>query len=125
MTTRQKAEQEGQAEGYGGKATDKEVTAAQAAFERASKAEEDKARLRGLRLPKLDFPTFVLSLHHSAMMNLGEETGASLPMAKHMIDTIEMLREKTRGNLEEEEAKLLQMLLFELQMKYVEKQKKN
>ncbi|MCB9639853.1 MAG: DUF1844 domain-containing protein [Myxococcales bacterium] len=104
-------------------ATAKQVSDAQEAFDRASKVEEDKARLRGMRFPKLDFPTFVLSLHHSAMVNLAEDAGASLPMAKHMIDTIEMLREKTRGNLEPEEEKLLQMLLFELQMKYVEKQK--
>ncbi len=124
MTTQQNAEKENQAE-RAETAASKEASAAQAAFDRASKAEEDKARLRGLRLPKLDFPTFVLSLHHSAIMNLGEGAEVNLPMAKHMIDTLEMLREKTRGNLEREEEKLLQMLLFELQMKYVDKQKKS
>ncbi|MCK6512885.1 DUF1844 domain-containing protein [Myxococcota bacterium] len=124
MTTQQDAEKETQAE-RAQAAASKEASAAQAAFDRASKAEEDKARLRGLRLPKLDFPTFVLSLHHSAIMHLGEGAEVNLPMAKHMIDTLEMLREKTRGNLEREEEKLLQMLLFELQMKYVDKQKKS
>jgi hypothetical protein len=42
-------------------------------------------------------------------------------MAKHTIDILAMLAEKTRGNLSTEEANLLKDMLFELRMKYVQK----
>jgi hypothetical protein len=42
-----------------------------------------------------------------------------LPQAKHTIDILVMLREKTRGNLTADEAQLLQELLPQLQMAYV------
>ena len=41
-------------------------------------------------------------------------------IAQQTIDTIEMLREKTRGNLNEEERKLIDSLLYELRLKFVE-----
>src|SRR5580692_3468409 len=56
--------------------------------------------------PAIDFHTFVLSLGSSALLHLGEleRPGAAgpeidLPMAKHTIDILSMLQEKTRGNL--------------------------
>ena len=78
-------------------------------------------------LPGSDFSMFVLSLGHSAMMHLGlaphPETGESveknLPLAQQTIDTLEMLQEKTRGNLDEKETHLLQSVLYELRMGYV------
>ena len=79
-------------------------------------------------LPKIDFSTFVLSLSTSALHHLGlvedPETGqrptADLSMASQIIDTLEVLEDKTRGNLDEEETKLLQSLLYELRMRFVE-----
>src|SRR6476646_8441806 len=57
-------------------------------------------------LPAVDFHTFVLSLGSSALLHLGElehpDVGApqmDLPLAKHTIDILVMLEEKTRGNL--------------------------
>jgi hypothetical protein len=78
-------------------------------------------------LPRSDFSMFVLSLGHSAMMHLGlaphPETGGNvdknLPLAQQTIDTLEMLQEKTRGNLDEKEIQLLQSVLYELRMGYV------
>jgi Domain of unknown function (DUF1844) len=78
-------------------------------------------------LPSIDFSTLVLSLATSAMMHMGfvpnPETGETpeknLPLAHQTIDTLEMLQQKTRGNLEEEETKLLQSVLYELRMSYV------
>jgi hypothetical protein len=82
-------------------------------------------------LPPIDFATFVLSLASSALMNLGEmpdpDTGTSqkdLPLAKQTIDILGMLEEKTRGNLEEAEDKLLRSLLYDLRVKYVDANKK-
>jgi hypothetical protein len=81
-------------------------------------------------VPAIDFHTFVLSLGSSALLHLGElerpGAGAAekdLPMAKHTIDILAMLQDKTRGNLTPEEAKLLESLLFDLRLRYVEARK--
>jgi len=83
-------------------------------------------------LPTVDFHTFVLSLGSSALLHLGElehpEVGApqvDLPLAKHTIDILVMLEEKTRGNLTPAEEKLIGSLLYDLRLRYVEAQKKS
>ncbi|MBT5653487.1 MAG: DUF1844 domain-containing protein [Nitrospina sp.] len=80
---------------------------------------------------KIDFSTFIMSLTSSAFYHLGDiadpETGkteTNLPAVQQTIDMLIMLREKTQGNLNEEEAKLLEQLIYELQMKFVAKTKK-
>ncbi len=83
--------------------------------------------------PAIDFSTFVLSLGTSALYQLGEigdsESGTegpvepNLPIARQTIDTLEMLTEKTRGNLTDTESKLLESILYELHMRYVEASK--
>lgn len=77
-------------------------------------------------LPAIDFSTFVLSLAASAMLHMGrapeisgEKVEKNLPIARQTIDTLEMLQTKTRGNLDEEEMKLLQSVLYELRMEFV------
>lgn len=79
-------------------------------------------------LPKIDFSTFVLSLAASALYHMGvapdpaggpPPTEADLPLARQTIDTLEMLEEKTRGNLDDDEERLLKSLLYELHMGYV------
>ena len=79
---------------------------------------------------QIDFSTFIMSLTSSAFYNLGDiadpETGkmeTNLPAVHQTIDMLTMLREKTKGNLNEEEKKLLEQLIYELQMKYVAKTK--
>ncbi len=82
-------------------------------------------------LPAVDFHTFVLSLGSSALLHLGElehpDVGApqkDLPLAKHTIDILVMLEEKTKGNLSPAEEKLISSLLYDLRLRYVEAQKK-
>jgi Domain of unknown function (DUF1844) len=82
-------------------------------------------------LPPLDFSTFVLSLASTAMVHLGQVPGPEgedlkrdLPAAKQAIDMLSMLEEKTRGNLDESEQKLLQSVLYDLRVAYVDAQKK-
>ena len=77
-------------------------------------------------LPEMDFGTFVLSLASSALMHLGQmenpETGKkerNLPLAKQTIDILGVLQEKTKGNLTQEEDRLLTELLYDLRLKYV------
>jgi hypothetical protein len=79
---------------------------------------------------QIDFSTFIMSLTSSAFYHLGDiadpETGkteTNLPAVHQTIDMLTMLREKTQGNLNAEENKLLEQLVYELQMKYVAKSK--
>ena len=72
------------------------------------------------------FQSFALSLGSSAMIHLGEipdpESRAPRPnllLAKATIETLEMLVEKTTGNLTPEEVKTVTGLLSELRMRYV------
>lgn len=81
-------------------------------------------------MPKIDFSTFILSLYSSGLVHLGKvedpSTGIktkNLVMAKHSIDVIAMLEEKTRGNLNNDEANLLKSLLSELRLAFVEAKK--
>ena len=87
--------------------------------------EDDPSGSAGL--PPVDFHTFVLSLGSSALLHLGElehpDAGAQrkdLPLAKHTIDLLEMLEQKTKGNLTPAEEKLIESLLYDLRLRYVE-----
>ena len=80
---------------------------------------------------QVDFSTFIMSLTSSAFYHLGDmpdpTTGkkeVNLPAVQQTIDMLIMLREKTKGNLKEDENKLLEQLIYELQVKYVDKTKK-
>lgn len=90
-----------------------------------------KPKASGEPLPAIDFSTFILSLSTSALYHLGlapdPETGKpsspNLVLARQTIDTLEILREKTLGNLDVEESRLLESLLYELHMRFVEASK--
>ncbi len=76
----------------------------------------------------VDFSSFALSLATSAMAYLGEvpdpATGQKVENvegAKQMIDILSMLQQKTKGNLEKDEERLINSLLYELRMKYLSK----
>jgi hypothetical protein len=79
-------------------------------------------------LPKPDFSGFLISLGTSAFVHLGliadpesgEKRAANVPLARQTIDMIELLEEKTRGNLTGDEATLLRNLLTDLRMRFVE-----
>ena len=82
-------------------------------------------------LPEINFSAFVISLSTQALMHLGEiasplsgKSEIDVPVAKQMIDILAMLQEKTRGNLDAGEGRLIEDLLFDLRMKYVEAVKK-
>lgn len=85
----------------------------------------------GAELPAVDFATFALSLGTSALYHMGlvehPEDGqrgeTNLPLAQQTIDTLAMLQAKTRGNLDEQESQLLENLLYELRMRFVEAKK--
>ena len=49
----------------------------------------------------------------------GGATEKDMPLAKHTIDILSMLEEKTKGNLTSAEEKLIQSLLYDLRLRYV------
>ena len=74
----------------------------------------------------IPFSAFVLSLSTMALAALGQcddPAFASIPqdpeIARNNIDLLLMLREKTKGNLTDEEEKLIQTVVYDLQMRYV------
>ena len=76
---------------------------------------------------KVDFSSFILSLYSSGLVQLGKvedpttgKKNVNLDLAKHTIEMIAMLEEKTKGNLTEEENNLLSALLSEIRLAYVE-----
>jgi hypothetical protein len=85
-----------------------------------------KEQTRSTPLPEVNFTSLIFSLSSSALLHFGEipdpQTGkkqVDMPLAKHAIDTIAMLKEKTKGNLTEEEQKFLDNVLTDLRWLYV------
>jgi hypothetical protein len=110
---------------------DSEGHAREGAEDRAPAAGAKDAAAGGARgggeQPALNFSTFVLSLATSAQVHLGAvpnpmtgKAEPNLPFAKETIDLIGMLEEKTRGNLTEDERRLLEHVLYDLRMMYIE-----
>jgi hypothetical protein len=88
---------------------------------------EDRVSVESDPFSDLGFSTFILSLSTSALVHLAElpdpisnEKKINLPLAKQTIAIIEMLQEKTRGNLNQEEEQLMEDLLYDLRLKYVQ-----
>lgn len=77
-------------------------------------------------MPPADFSTYVIMLANTIMMLLGQvpdpvtqQRRLDLSQAKHTIDILMMLEQKTQGNLTSEEEHLLKEVLPQLQMAYV------
>ena len=77
-------------------------------------------------MPPASFPMLISTLATQAMASMGMlpdprtgEASAHKPMAKHFIDTLGIIQEKTEGNLAEEEATMLRDTLHQLRMAYM------
>ncbi len=88
--------------------------------------EEAREEGKDIPLPEINFSSFILSLSTSALMHLGEvpdpqdqKIEKNLPLAKQSIDILGMLKEKSRGNLNPDEEKLLDHLLADLRWRYI------
>jgi len=100
---------------------------------------EEKKEVRGEKrtaepgdLPflEIDFSSFIFSLSTSALLHLGEvpdpvtqKVEKDLPLAKQTIDILGMLKEKTRGNLNADEEKLIDNLLADLRWRFIREAK--
>ena len=93
--------------------------------------EEDKEKEKekekvSAPLPEVNFSSFLVSLSSSTLLHLGEiadpqsgEKKKDLALAKQSIDIISLLKDKTKGNLTQEEETLLDHLLYDLRMRFV------
>jgi len=96
------------------------------AGETSTGAASEKRKEDETRLPEINFPTFIMSLNASAMVNLGAiedpvtgKKNIDLALAKQTIDILSLLEEKTTGNLAPEEAQMLKNILYDLRIAYV------
>jgi len=79
-------------------------------------------------MPEVTFSAFVMSLNTSALFHLGEisdpvtgEKQQDLVLVKHTIETLQLLEDKTKGNLTDDEKDILKNALSDLKMRYVAK----
>ncbi|MGA2224473.1 MAG: DUF1844 domain-containing protein [Syntrophobacteraceae bacterium] len=94
---------------------------------RPEDASDKEEQARG-PFPEVTLATFIFSLSSSALVHLGEipepqtnRTEVDLPIAKQIIDTLGMLQDKTKGNLDQDEERLLKSVLYDLRMRYIQK----
>jgi hypothetical protein len=78
--------------------------------------------------PPIDFPSYILSYYTQGLVLLGEvpnpytnKTEEDVEAARHTIDILSMLEQKTKGNLSQDEQQLLESVLYELRMKFMAK----
>ena len=88
--------------------------------------EETTVQEEAQQLPPVDFISYLANLVETGRLYLEgmpnpetNELVINLPLVKHIIDTIEMLEEKTKGNLTAPESNFLANTLYELRMGYV------
>lgn len=86
------------------------------------KTEADEAG----QIPEASFSVLATTLATQTLVALGqaplpgeEKTTVNLPFAKHCIDTLDVLEQKTKGNLTPHETQLLSQFLYQLRMLYV------
>lgn len=79
-------------------------------------------------IPPLDFSSLMLPFHTQALIKLGhivdpftKKENINLELAKRLIDILDLLKTKTKGNLDPEEEKLLNQSLDQLKTLYLEK----
>jgi hypothetical protein len=113
--------------------TKPEETAVETPQENAPDRGNDPVQGRTDEIPpgtgaKIDFPSYVLSYYTQGLVLLGEvpnpytnKKEEDMEAARHTIDILSMLEEKTKGNLGQEEAQLLESVLYELRIKFMAK----
>ena len=78
-------------------------------------------------MPQVTFTSLVLSLNTTALYHMGElvhpesgEKNVDLELVKHTIDTLVLLQDKSKGNLDHDEKQLLDKVLYDLKMRFVQ-----
>jgi hypothetical protein len=96
--------------------------------EPSADAKSGPSEQEGRQLPPIDFPSYLLSYYTQGLVLLGEvpspysgKKEEDVDAARHTIEILTLLQEKTKGNLTQDEGKLLENVLYELRMKYMTK----
>ena len=91
------------------------------------KQETDQTKKEEFQVPEVNFNNFVTSLSLQTLISLGEienpitsKKEKNFKQTRFLIDTLDMMKEKTKGNLSQEESKIIETVIYELKMKYVE-----
>ena len=78
--------------------------------------------------PPIDFPSYILSYYTQGLVLLGEvpspytnKKEEDVEAARHIVDILSMIQEKTKGNLSKDENQLLDSVLYELRIKFMAK----
>uniref|UniRef100_UPI00404970A8 DUF1844 domain-containing protein n=1 Tax=Candidatus Saccharicenans sp. TaxID=2819258 RepID=UPI00404970A8 len=79
-------------------------------------------------MPPLDFSSIVFPIYTQALIKLGlledprtNQLETNLEYAKRLIDILDLLRDRTKGNLEKEEENFLEAILSQLKLNYLKK----
>ena len=98
------------------------------AVEQSSSKEEAPPEKEAPPRPPIDFPSYILSYYTQGCVLMGEvpnpitnKKEEHIEEAKHIVDILSMLEQKTKGNLSKEEKQLLESVLYELRMKFMAK----
>jgi hypothetical protein len=117
----EKGELKEEADQKSGKKAEKEVRE-----QEQERSEREGDADQRVPLPEVNFNSLIFSLSSSALLHLGEiadpysgKKSKDLALAKHTIDTIGLLKAKTKGNLADEETKFLESVLADLRWRYV------
>lgn len=81
-------------------------------------------------MPEVTFSAFVMSLNTSVLYHLGEikdpetgQTNVNFDLARHAIDTLVMLQQKTQGNLSRDEEEMLKNIVYDVKLRFVKARK--
>ncbi len=82
-------------------------------------------------MPEVTFSAFIMSLNTSVLFHLGviadpatEKKTVDLDLAKHGIDTLTLMQQKTKGNLSNDEEEMLKNIIYDLKIRFVQEAKK-
>lgn len=105
-----------------------EKTEAKSSGETSSIPKEKPRDQESSSRPPIDFLSYIVSYYTQGMVLLGEvpnpytdKKEEDIDAARHTIDILSMLEQKTKGNLSKEEQQLLESVIYELRMKYMAK----
>lgn len=109
-----------------GEARKEELKKEEAATEERPQEKKSEETAREEYVPEVTFSNFVLSLSTTVLYHFGDfpdpvtkKAEKNLTAAKQTIDMLNMLKNKTVGNLDNNEKELLEGILYELMMRYV------
>ncbi len=98
--------------------------------EKEKTGEEKQVNKTKPQIPEASFSLFISSLATQTLINLGEienplnkKKEQDLDQAKFTIDTLQIIKDKTKGNLTDDETNYLDTMLYDLRMRYIEKNK--